>query len=441
MVESVERRVQGTCRVITRVALSASLFGSLAALFLVGCQATLPRTAVDSLGKAPRAERPAVNDERGAARDGNPSAASAPGARARSDDGSVSRIVVPPPDATRIPAWTPTEPDLWRRLRAGFEFVECEPAESMRASLQHFTAHPDAFGRIFDNAATQLDYVARRLADADIPAEFALLPMVESRYLVYPHVPGTRGPAGPWQLMPRTARAFGLRVDRAYDDRLDLVASTQAAIRLLHSLHAQFNDWSLVILAFNAGDGRVRGALRRAGGWHGDPYSLRLSPITRAHFSRLRALVCICADPARHGLSLPAAPATRLHASPVRDGQDIAAMAVDLGLGHGDLSRLNPMLAGKARVPRGMRAVLVPRPVADALPGPSASAAAAAATTVDVSDASAPLTPATHVVAKGDSLWTVARRYRITLDDLRRWNALNARALLRPGQVLRLTGH
>jgi len=163
---------------------------------------------------------------------------------------------------------------------------------------------------------------------------------------------------------------------------MDLDASTGAAIRLLNSLYEQFNDWTLVNLAYNAGDGRVRGALRRAGGWHGDPYALALSPITRAHFSRLRALVCICTTPERYGLNLPARP-----------GQPSTA-------------------------PLDISATL------------NSETLAARSTTSTTST--------THVVARGDSLWDLARHYRLKLKDLRRWNALEGRTLLRPGQVLRL---
>lgn len=270
------------------------------------------------------------------------------------------------------------EPDLWQRLRSDFQFVQCEPADTMRASLRGFTAHPKAFSRLFEDAAPHIDYVARRLKEAGVPAEFAFLPMVESRYLHRPRQAGSRGPAGPWQLMPHTARAMGLRVDRSRDQRMELAPSTDAAIRLLKSLHRQFDDWTLVNLAYNAGDGRVRGALRRAGGWHGDPYALSLSPITRAHFSRLRALVCICTTPDRYGLILPA-----------RSGPASAS----------------PLVAAASRITE-------PQVASSTL--------------------------ATHVVARGDSLWILARRYGVKLENLRRWNALEARAMLHPGQVLRL---
>ena len=334
----------------------------------------------------------------------------------------------------------PRETDLWERLRAGFAFVQCEPRATMQASLRAFTEHPEAFERMLENASSQLDYVARRLAEADIPAEFALLPMVESRYLMHPQRAGSRGPAGPWQLMPHTARAFGLQVEREYDARLDLIASTEAAIRLLRSLHDQFDDWVLVNLAFNAGDGRVRGAVRRAGGWHGDAYALPLNSITRAHFSRLRALVCICTASQRYGLSLPASPSVRLHALPIGAARNVAETARRLKVEIAELRTFNPILAGNAHSPLGMSAVLVPRLMnaVDSRRDPAEPASGHAQAPLAASEAVA-TSAAIHIVSRGDSLWLVARRYRVALDQLRRWNALNAKALLQPGQVLRVT--
>ncbi len=353
---------------------------------LVACQSMSPRTAgndqsTDGTGR----EAPSQAAQRGDAEHA-PSRAlvakkktsrKAPRKKSRRFPGKTKPETSSPP-AIAIGPMGP-EPDLWQRLRSDFEFVQCEPAHTMRASLRGFTAHPRAFERLFVDAAPHIAFVATRLREAGVPAEFALLPMVESRYLHRPRQAGSRGPAGPWQLMPHTARAMGLTVDRSRDERMDLAPSTDAAIRLLKSLHDQFGDWNLVNLAYNAGDGRVRGALRRAGGWHGDPYALSLSPITRTHFSRLRALVCICASPERYGLNLPPHPAQPW--APVR------AVAVSTG---------------------------------------NRKTAAAGAET------------GTHVVARGDSLWDLARRYGVKLQDLRRWNALDARALLRPGQVLRL---
>lgn len=364
-----------------RILLAAALMCT-----LVACQSMAPRTAgndqpTDGTGREAPSQAAQRGDPEHTSSRGlvakKKSSRKAPGKRSRTPRGKTKPEAPAPPAIATGPMGP--EPDLWQRLRSDFEFVQCEPAHTMRASLRGFTAHPRAFERLFVDAAPHIAFVATRLREAGVPAEFALLPMVESRYLHRPRQAGSRGPAGPWQLMPHTARAMGLTVDRSRDERMDLAPSTNAAIRLLKSLHDQFGDWTLVNLAYNAGDGRVRGALRRAGGWQGDPYALSLSPITRAHFSRLRALVCICASPERYGLNLPPQPGQPW--APVR------AVAVSTGSGK----------TAKADADTG-----------------------------------------TYVVARGDSLWDLARRYGVKLQDLRRWNALDARALLRPGQVLRL---
>jgi len=74
-----------------------------------------------------------------------------------------------------------------------------------------------------------------------------------------------KGARGLWQLMPETARRYGLAVEPARDDRLDPVKSTHAAARYMKDLYAQFQDWSLALAAYNAGENRVERALERRG--------------------------------------------------------------------------------------------------------------------------------------------------------------------------------
>jgi membrane-bound lytic murein transglycosylase D len=59
--------------------------------------------------------------------------------------------------------------------------------------------------------------------------------------------------------------SFGLTVDAKRDDRLDVAAETDAAVRLFSDLYRQFNDWGLALLAFNAGSARVERALAQTG--------------------------------------------------------------------------------------------------------------------------------------------------------------------------------
>lgn len=73
------------------------------------------------------------------------------------------------------------------------------------------------------------------------------------------------GAAGCWQLMPEESRMNGLVIDSIKDERFDILKSTAVAIRLLKELYMKYNDWPLVIAAYNCGSSRVDKAIRKAG--------------------------------------------------------------------------------------------------------------------------------------------------------------------------------
>lgn len=95
-----------------------------------------------------------------------------------------------------------------------------------------------------------------------LPREMKYLSVIESH--LGANLVSWAGAVGPWQLMPYEAKRFGLRVG-AVDDRTDYYKSTHAAARLMKELYAEFNDWLLVVAAYNGGAGRVRQAIRRSG--------------------------------------------------------------------------------------------------------------------------------------------------------------------------------
>ena len=97
----------------------------------------------------------------------------------------------------------------------------------------------------------------------DLPIQLKYLPIVESR--LRPQATSSVGAAGLWQFMPVTAKQYKLKINEYLDERRDPYKSTEAAVKMLSDLYEQFEDWSLVLAAYNCGPGRVRKAIRYAG--------------------------------------------------------------------------------------------------------------------------------------------------------------------------------
>ncbi len=116
-----------------------------------------------------------------------------------------------------------------------------------------------------------------------IPADLAAVILVESGGRVDALSP--KGARGLWQLMPDTARRYGLRVDEIRDDRLDLFSATDAAARYLHDLYAEFGDWKLALAAYNTGEANLGSAIHKAHTQDFDQLtSLRMLPLETRNY-------------------------------------------------------------------------------------------------------------------------------------------------------------
>ncbi len=103
-----------------------------------------------------------------------------------------------------------------------------------------------------------------KLAKYNIPMELKYLAIVESA--LNPRAVSRMGAGGLWQFMLPTGRAFNLNVDSYVDERYDPIKATEAACQYLSSLYNMYGDWDLALAAYNAGPGNVNKAIRRSGG-------------------------------------------------------------------------------------------------------------------------------------------------------------------------------
>lgn len=101
--------------------------------------------------------------------------------------------------------------------------------------------------------------IRRVLRNHGLPEYLLAVPWIESGFNAHARSP--KGALGLWQLMPDTARRFGLKVNGDVDERFDPILSTHAAARYLQELYSNWRDWELALAAYNAGEGRVATAL------------------------------------------------------------------------------------------------------------------------------------------------------------------------------------
>jgi membrane-bound lytic murein transglycosylase D len=318
-----------------------------------------------------------------------------------------------------------TSDDLLEKLRREFSLTPVMN-NRVQAELKWFTRNPKYLNRVFTRAQRYLPFIVDELERRDLPMELALLPIVESAFDPFAYSHGRA--AGLWQMIPGTARRFGVRQNWWYDGRRDVVDSTNAALDYLAYLHElQDGDWPNAIASYNSGEGNVLKAKRRnaSRSQPTDFWNLKLSRETSAYVPRLMALVEIVRDPDQFGLTLPELVNEPQFAIADIGGQIDLALAAELaGM---DLDALSSWNAGNNRWatdPKGEHRLILPVDVVDEF-----SAALAA---VPLNER---IRWQRHKVKNGEAISQIADRYNVTVSTIRSANELSGN-MIRAGSYL-----
>ncbi|RUO28829.1 lytic transglycosylase [Aliidiomarina sedimenti] len=211
-------------------------------------------------------------------------------------------VNLPTPTSTDSSLSPQQQADLWDRMRLQMS-IDVPLNERVQTHIDWYTRHSSYIDRISQQAAPFLYLIIERIEERGLPVELALVPVVESSYDTFAYSHGSA--SGIWQFIPSTATYYGLDINWWYDGRRDIIAATDTALDYLERLHRTFDgDWLHAMAAYNAGQGRVAGAIRRNknAGLDTDFWSLNLPRETQNYVPKILALAELLRDSQNYGV-------------------------------------------------------------------------------------------------------------------------------------------
>jgi membrane-bound lytic murein transglycosylase D len=301
--------------------------------------------------------------------------------------------------------------------------------------------------------------IRAQLISKGLPGDLAYLPLIESGYS---NTVVSRSKAvGMWQFMRGTGKWYGLKIDRWVDERREPFRATSTAIRYLSDLTTKFGSPYLAAAAYNGGPGRVQRGLARldialtdeeaeetvedpgaeaeapAGPAGGDAAFFTLAGSryihreTKDYVPKLIAAAMIAKRPERYGFTgLPSVEVLLVDSVTVPDATGLDVIARAAGTDLSTMRELNPHLLRTITPPGRKSVVLVPD-----------GAGVEAQRTLDALPAAKRVAAIAHKVRSGETLSRIAKRYGMTVADIKAFNPSVASRVLRAGETLRIPGH
>jgi membrane-bound lytic murein transglycosylase D len=282
---------------------------------------------------------------------------------------------------------------------------------------------------------------------AGMPLEFKYLAVIESA--LNPQATSPVGAAGMWQFMAPTGRCYGLKTTSSYDERRDVAKATEAAIKYLKNSYRIYGDWLLVIASYNCGPGNVNKAIRRAGGvknfWAIQHY---LPRETRGYVPAFIAAAYMMNYSAEHNLYPSEECQIKYHLDTVHvDNRfTLDQLAESLFTTKEEILSYNPALR-RGYIPFTADKITLLLPYQQSIRFTQLTTDTNFKSTLDANliaanermlrQKRATAHTITYKVKRGDLLSSIAKRYHVTVNELKKWNNLRT-SKLAAGRKLRI---
>ena len=285
---------------------------------------------------------------------------------------------------------------------------------------------------VLESAMEYRLFVRKSVQDKNLPEILEYLPVVESNYKT--SAKSKSGAIGMWQFMANSVYPF-LVLDDFVDERLDPWKSTEAALKKLTENYNYFNDWLIAIAAYNCGVGAMNKILRKAEKkdfWYLVDKKL-LPQQTADYVPKLIAIADLAINSEYYQINLPNHNEEYEMLINEKNGNfdyiivekaySLKQLASEMRMDYETLKKLNPSFVRGMTYPVKKSEIRLPL-------GMKKSAEDAIAKLIPIDF------PFKYTVEKGDSLWSISRKYKVSIQSICDLNDIRENDILRIGKIL-----